>query len=114
LIVERFLIFLSIVQDIGIKCEVWIDGSFVTQKPEPADIDVAVFADPNDVNNLSIGKQNLLMMLFGNNNETKLRYKCDVYFLLNDNTDLRSYWRGWFGFSREEKPKGIARLTITP
>jgi len=24
----------------------------------------------------------------------------------------RSYWRGWFGFSRNEEPKGIIRLNI--
>jgi len=24
-----------------------------------------------------------------------------------------SYWRGWFGFDKNDKPKGIPRLYIT-
>jgi hypothetical protein len=29
----------------GMRCEIWIDGSILTEKPEPEDVDVAVILD---------------------------------------------------------------------
>jgi len=109
---ERFMVFLSIFNNVGITCEIWIDGSFTTDKHDPSDIDVIFFFDPVEVNGLAQQKKGILSELFGNRTDTKYRYKCDVYFVPNDRVQDRSYWRGWFGFSRDEQPKGIARLIM--
>jgi hypothetical protein len=45
---------------------------------------------------------------------SKSRFGCDVYFAPSDDSALRSYWRGWFGFDRDENPKGLARITVAP
>ena len=41
---------------------------------------------------------------------SKIRYSIDVLLLPSNDINNRSYWRGWFGFSRNEQPKGIPRL----
>jgi len=76
---ERFKVFISKLSEIGISLEVWVDGSFSTSKPDPADVDVAIFYNPNEVNALPSDKIELLKFLVGNNGETKARFKCDVY-----------------------------------
>ena len=88
-----------------------INGSFVTNKEEPNDIDIAFFYDPIAANALPHAKK-LILAEVANNSISKYRYNCDVYFLPNNKEDLRSYWRGWFGFTRTEKAKGFARITI--
>jgi hypothetical protein len=110
-LLSRFAVLLERFKSTGLSAEVWIDGSFSTLKPEPGDIDVIFFVDPNDVNQLAPDKQQILIEL-NNRDHSKIRYNCDVFILPNNNQNNRSYWRGWFGFSREEEPKGIFRLFI--
>ena len=110
-LIERFSYLLEKVEEIGISFEVWINGSFVTKKEEPNDIDVSFFFDPKAANTLPADKK-LIFQEVANNSFSKYRYNCDVYFLPNDRAELRSYWRGWFGFTRTEKAKGFARITI--
>lgn len=106
---ERFKIFIEKFLEIGIPSEIWIDGSYSTHKPEPGDIDIVFFYNPVDANILNLEKKALIKELF-DRNLSKIRYGCEVFFIPSDNHNLRSYWRGWFGFCREEKPKGIARI----
>lgn len=110
-LIERFGFLIEKVEEIGISFEVWINGSFVTKKEEPNDIDVAFFFDPKAANALAPDKK-LIFQEVAANSLSKYRYNCDVYFLPNDNANLRSYWRGWFGFMRNEQPKGFARINI--
>lgn len=111
LLVEKFYYLLEKVESVGISFEIWINGSFVTKKDEPNDIDIAFFFDPNQVNSLSADRVSLLREI-SDNSLSKYRYNCDVYFIPNDNASLRSYWRGWFGFTRSESAKGFVRINI--
>lgn len=99
------------IRRMGLRVEVWIDGSFTTQKPNPVDIDVVIYYDPIAVQALEASAQNALFEI-ADTNLSKLRYKCDPYFAPNDAQQLRSYWKRWFGFSRNEEPKGIARIFL--
>jgi len=65
----------------------------------------------DEVNKLPLEKQLILKELFEDQKTTKLRYECDAYFVI-DNMNDKSYWRGLFGFDRNEKPKGIARIKV--
>jgi len=97
-------------EEFSLDMEIWIDGSFVTKKINPSDIDLVVIFDEKSVNALSSEEQNTLKQLF--EKETiKIRYECDVYFIPN-RIDDKSYWRGMFGFDKNENPKGIIRLNI--
>lgn len=110
-LIERFGFLLEKVEEIGIAFEVWVNGSFVTKKDEPNDIDIAFFYDPIQANALPAEKKTLFMEV-ADNSVSKYRYNCDVYFLPNNNVHLRSQWRGWFGFTRMETAKGFARINL--
>jgi hypothetical protein len=72
LIFERFVAFLDLLFQVGIVIEVWVDGSFLTRKPDPRDVDVVIFANPDAVNLLSPDKQKALMYLFSDHDVTKI------------------------------------------
>lgn len=97
----------------GVPYEFWVDGSYATTKVNPNDADIVIF--------LQCHQYVALSPHFGD-----LRYKyradLDVYFEVatsEDNrrmlspqdfgtvTNKRNYWRGQFGFDREDNPKGI-------
>lgn len=106
---DRFKAYIEKFSDLNLKVEIWLDGSYSTYKPEPGDIDILIVFDADEVNNLPPEKHPLLTELF-DRKLSKLRYSIDVLLLPSNNQENRSYWRGWFGFSRTEQPKGIPRL----
>ncbi len=110
-LVEHLQALLKQFEEIGVRFEIWIDGSFTTHKVSPNDIDIVCFAEPAQLIHLSTNKVTKLKFLL-DNRLTKQLYTCDIYFVPSDDQQLRSYWRGWFGFFRNEKPKGIARIWI--
>ena len=110
-LLERFSALVDRFKETGLSAEVWIDGSFATLKPEPGDIDIIFFVDANNVNTLPEEKKKIIMEL-NNRTHSNIRYNCDVFIIPSQDFNNRSYWRGWFGFSRNEEPKGIIRLYI--
>lgn len=104
----KLKLFISQLLEIDVKFEIWIDGSYVTKKTSPGDIDMAVIFNPDEVNNLPAHHQEFM----GTDPRiNKVRYGLDVYFVPND-FHRKSYWKGLFGFTREEQPKGIPRLYL--
>jgi hypothetical protein len=106
---SRFRDYLEKFSELGLKAEIWIDGSYSTHKPEPGDMDILIVFDSNEVNQLAFEKRPLLQELF-DRELSRIRYSVDVLLLPSNDINNRSYWRGWFGFSRTEQPKGIPRL----
>ena len=120
---RRFLViwlnkFVDLLCSHGLAFELWIDGSFVTQKPNPGDVDIAVICKPEDVESLSEADYNAISALFDNKRETKLRYKCDVVLFLSNNRFAWSKWHDLYGASHpdpttgERRPKGIIRVRV--
>lgn len=105
----RFVDFMEKLREFELNVEVWLDGSFSTSKPEPGDIDILIIFDNDEINKLQIQQRTALTELF-DRDLSKIRYSIDVLLLPSNDVNLRSYWRGWFGFSRSEQPKGIPRL----
>jgi len=105
--------FIAGLRRVGVQFEVWLDGSFCTEKIDPNDIDLVVFADATELNRLDPGRQTYLRGLFDRTNARR-QFGCDVLFAPSGDADLRSYWRGWYGFDRSEQPKGIAKLVVAP
>lgn len=103
--------------DIGLPCEFWIDGSFVTTKINPNDADLVLFLQIPHMNIL--GSQ---LTLF----RQKYAGVLDIYFAYATSPEnqqqashadyqqfvtMRNYWRGQFGFDRVDSPKGIVRIS---
>jgi hypothetical protein len=108
-LVSQLKIFLKELSKVNAKFEIWLDGSFLTLKDEPVDIDLLIVYDKNQMNALSVDEKKLINSLF-HRATTKIRYDLDILLCPNDDLNNRSYWRGWFGFTRNEVPKGIARF----
>jgi len=96
--------------------EVWLDGSYVTEKINPNDIDLVVFFEVEDY-----------IKIKSDWNRIRAHVNIDPYceVALNDHTkkhlneqtyyyfvNQRNYWRGQFGFDRVDNPKGIIKITI--
>jgi len=106
---------LNKVLSLGLDWVIWINGSFVTEKTEPGDIDVLfVPADQKAVNSLEQDEKRLLMELFSDRGRTKKRYLTDAIFAPEVTVDPNQhmYWRGVFGFDREDRPRGWVQLKL--
>lgn len=93
--------------------EVWFDGSFISEKTNPNDVDLVVFFDRNTF----FQQHNVLETWNKVAHVGRQHYKCDAYpGIINnqnatwDDINMRNYWRGQFGFDRFDKPKGIIVL----
>lgn len=98
--------------------EIWVDGSFTTQKPEPDDIDILIVFDYAALNSLPDTLKQVVSPLL-DRNYVYTNFKIDVLLLVKnhpnityDYSERRSYWRGWFGFDRKENPKGLVRVML--
>lgn len=112
-LIAGFRLFIDTLKQFGISFEIWIDGSFTTNKTNPNDIDLVVFSSANSINQLDTIKKQDLLSLF-DRQETKRKFGLDAFFSTSEEQNARSYWRGWFGFDRNEKPKGIAKVVLEP
>lgn len=91
--------------------EVWVDGSFTTEKPEPDDIDILLVIDPNRLNLVPVMFQPQIEK-FLNRQYIKHNYKIDLLLLEHGKDEDRMHWRGVFGHDREDTPKGIVRISL--
>lgn len=112
-LIEGLKAFVSHLTEIGAPIELWIDGSFTTQKDNPNDIDLVIFSPASILNELSVEKQQLFQALI-DRPTIRENFGCDVLFSPSEDQDGRSYWRGWYGYDRNERPKGIARVVVEP
>ncbi|MCG6553565.1 MAG: hypothetical protein L7F77_14675 [Candidatus Magnetominusculus sp. LBB02] len=93
----------------------WIDGSFITNKSNPNDIDLVGFVDGGALSD-RYSEINKFLTEHGSND----RYKVDGYYVpVYAETDERhkivthkymEYWAKWFGQDMETNPKGIVEL----
>jgi len=100
------------------KCfiELWIDGSFTTEKPEPDDIDILLVIDHALLDQVPVMFQPQIEKLL-DRPFIKHNYNIDLLLLYKNHAGCdyendRMYWRGVFCHDREDTPKGIARLSL--
>lgn len=109
LLLDRLLALLVEVGNVSIFTEAWIDGSFVTDKEMPNDVDVVLWYNPAS----SISPRELRAYRdMKDSNLMMTHYRCDVYLVKNGNDKLREYWENWFGKDRTGHPKGIVRVIL--
>jgi hypothetical protein len=104
------------------KCEQWVDGSFTTSKENPNDIDFLCIMEKDEIDSLPADVQEILLKELFDVPTSKALYKCDAYYLLKlpENHPFyyksyvvnRTYWRGQFGFDRQDIAKGILKIDI--
>lgn len=113
-ILVEFKLWIKKVKKLKVKCEIWIDGSFATEKIDPQDIDVVLFINGSDIRKLSSEKK-LGLETLTNQRLTEQQRKeaiCDSYLSFSEDVFDRRFWEKTFGKSRGEIPKGIFRMYI--
>ncbi len=103
----------------GFQLEVWIDGSFVTQKFNPDDSDIVVLVS-GEAFGAALPTQQAALHWFAAS-DLKPDFKSDCYIfpeygnghpLYDAGQWRRAYWLNKFGHSRAEEPKGLAVVNL--
>lgn len=103
----------------GVPMEVWVDGSFMTEKLNPKDSDIAVRIMAPDY--ATATQQSRTIIKWVSDIDLTPAFKCDSYVfsefppshkLFDQGQWNRAYWLNKFGFSRAEEPKGLAVVKL--
>ena len=78
-LLKNFAQFLTQFKELNLTAEVWIDGSFATKAPDPADIDVVFYFKPEEVDSLEQEKKHTFERLFQSRKFMKNLYKVEVF-----------------------------------
>lgn len=112
LLFQNLVSWLAQLRQSGLIGTLWIDGSFLTTRPEPEDVDLVLVIDQASLPLIQHNPQHFDYLL---DHDTVLqRYNLEVFPIIKgENPAQESYWRGWFGFCRDDRtPKGIAEVQI--
>lgn len=101
--------FIEPIRKMGFMCDIWVDGSFITEKEDPEDVDVVIEFDVNKPHQMEKFYYIKAAMC---NPEFKHDCLCDVYAVATNNQPNVAYWMGQFGFNRDRSPKGLAVIQI--
>lgn len=105
---------ISMIQRTGIKGEVRIDGSFLTEKLNPDDSDIILVLNSDDLSDMDPRQVDFIKRFSSFNLSST--HRCDNYVLVRDNTALAewnyAYWLRQFGFSRSDHMKGLAVIKL--
>jgi hypothetical protein len=102
----------------GITGEVWVDGSFVTEKIDPEDADLLIRVSSEQYDKEPTKRAAIDWAADASRADT---HSCDVYKwiefsrrhpLFADNMETEEYWTNWYGHSRGGEPKGIAVISL--
>lgn len=98
---------------------IWLDGSYITEKSNPNDIDLVIFYRPEQIKSeKEAQKINILV------HHTSRAYGCDAYVAFDlehlpqdvanqhyhPQSIMVKYWMGQFAFDRNQNPKGMVKL----
>jgi hypothetical protein len=98
----------------GVQGEMWLDGSFLTEKIDPEDVDLVVRVQSNFYENCTAVQGTKLDWIEGN---LKVSHFCDSYLWVEFPVGhqhywlsewMKAYWIRQFGFSRGQDLKGMA------
>ena len=111
----------------GIQATQWVDGSFVSSKVDPDDIDVVSFVDYDELNNCSNVQGALINDLLNGGENTKPQYESHTFLVPACASShpyfpifeyWRIYWLEKWGKTYEDKntgikePKGFLKMSV--
>jgi hypothetical protein len=114
---------ISQLMTLKISVDLWIDGSFVTKKPNPSDCDIVLHADGQMLDTLTPVQMRFIDMI--NNPASRVGFKlahhCDCYvvpyfpivdarYSFGESERLR--WLSFFGGTRTSGQKGLALIKV--
>lgn len=109
----------------------WVNGSYVTTKQEPDDVDVLSFVDYDTLTKLPRDQIDEVYALLGAKDKTKKKFRCHTFLELSYPPGHPQYrffererlhWLRWFGTTRDTrrtdgtilpgKAKGFVQITL--
>ena len=105
----------------GIWGELWIDGSFLTQKINPSDVDIILVLPERFLDTATPEQLSILDWWEHRDCQPKTLFSCDTYTNpkaeashpdYSEYRRMETYWTKWFGISRQDEPKGIVRMLL--
>lgn len=106
----------SMIRSCGLKCDVWVNGSFLTAKIDPEDVDFSVCS----VGNALTPNQERAIRWLVTEGYTALR--CDAYYFAlypqghpdyDKGMERYTYWQETWGYAvGSREPKGIAVVRV--
>jgi hypothetical protein len=106
-------------EEIGVIADLWIDGSFLTEKITPDDADIVLRIDSNQMP--SPTPEQLERIRWVRDEDLKTPFYCDTYVfvefpighpLYRVGQGARDYWSKWFGTNRRDELTGMAVLEL--
>ena len=100
----------------------WVNGSFVTLKRDPADVDVVCFVNGDEIEAMSEPDVHALRDLF-DTTRTKRVYGCDAYLVVVRPPghplrpiyeERRRYWHNQWSMDRDGRVKGYLDVVGEP
>lgn len=101
---------------LGVRGDVWIDGSFATQKPEPQDIDVALAIGWPALTAMTDANKQRLASLMNEEGRAyaQAKWNVDFYVFRATNFNERRYWFELFSKNPDSSNrKGIPFVRLT-
>lgn len=108
-------LFVNELRSLGATGELWMDGSFTTTKPNPADIDLALMISPMELNRIDDSGREKLDHYSADEGRPYVRdrWGCDLYVVNRLSLPRRNYWKRRFSHHEgEENKKGIPVLQL--
>lgn len=113
---QRFMAWVGALQACGVSGSLWLDGSFLTEKPGPSDIDCVLWYPHwvSAVSNTPANRQRLQRLC--ERVSARSQFGLDLYVEIPDAAKLihrQAYWRGFLGFCHDRvTAKGFAEVSL--
>lgn len=109
---ERFALFYWSLTELGIYFQLWVDGSFLTRKEDPQDIDVVLFVNKNHLDELNDHEARKLYALI-DPESCRARYFVDVRVHDIYELERKQQKAALFSTNHDKSEKGFVRLTYS-
>ena len=111
----QFRLFVSVLANLGVRGEIWINGSYATKKPDPRDVDVALSMSPVALTALTDEHRRRLGYYGAEEGRPYVRnqWQVDFYIFNSSNPQRCEYFRVLFSNNPDQaNPKGIPFIRL--
>ncbi|QEI13842.1 DUF6932 family protein [Cellvibrio japonicus] len=113
MLASQLRLFIQKLRSLGVKGELWIDGSFSTKNLEPMDIDLLLVIPRIVLSAMTEENLKELDELTGNRELTRARWSCDLYVIESSNIARRKYYEDFFSQNPDkDNRKGIPVIKL--
>lgn len=104
---------------VGVEAEVWVNGSFLTWKTDPGDVDVVLRVAGEFFDSATTAQQDAIARVADEHEMFKADHYCDAYLLVEHPAGHpehaagrlnRKYWESMWGHDRRMNPTGSRYL----